>query len=171
MTTDTTLTGSLPDRGHLLSATRRAISLCMSVSEQAASLREDFAFLGDWEERFTHLIDLGKSLPPLKPDEYSDTNKVRGCSSQVWLVAEPSPPESGAPPGALRFRGASDAMIVAGLVAMLLHLFSDQQPADILAFDAPAFLREIGIADALTPQRSNGLASMLQRIRAYASAA
>lgn len=139
----------------------------MTVSEQAAALREDFSFLDDWEARFTHLIDLGKSLPPLKPEEYSDDNKVRGCSSQVWLVAEPSPEKS----GALRFRGASDAMIVAGLVAMLLHLFSDQQPADILAFDAPAFFKEIGIADALTPQRSNGLASMLQRIRAHASAA
>ena len=139
----------------------------MTVAEQAASLREDFSFLDDWEARFTHLIDLGKSLPPLKPEEYSDDNKVRGCSSQVWLVAEPSP-ES---PGALRFRGASDAMIVAGLVAMQLHLFSDQQPADILAFDAPAFFKEIGIADALTPQRSNGLASMLQRIRAHAGGA
>ena len=139
----------------------------MTVSAQAASLREDFAFLDDWEARFAHLIDLGKALPALKPDEYSDANKVRGCSSQVWLVAEPSQASS----GAIRFRGASDAMIVAGLVAMLLHLFSDQQPADILAFDAPAFFREIGIADALTPQRSNGLASMLQRIRAHAEAA
>ena len=92
---------------------------------------------------------------------------MRGCSSQVWLVAEPSPDS----PGAIRFRGGSDAMIVAGLVAMLLHLFSDQQPEDILAFDAPTFMREIGIADALTPQRSNGLASMLQRIRAHAGEA
>jgi len=139
----------------------------MSVADQARSLREDFAFLDDWEARFAHLIDLGKSLPLLKPDEYSDANKVRGCSSQVWLIAEPSPVSD----GAIRFRGASDAMIVAGLVAMLLHLFSDQQPEDILAFDAPAFMREIGIADALTPQRSNGLASMLQRIRAHAGGA
>lgn len=159
--------GGVTKSRHLPFALRRAISLRMSVTEQAESLREDFAFLGDWEERFTHLIDLGKSLPPLKPEEYSDDNKVRGCSSQVWLVAEPSPTR----PGAIRFRGGSDAMIVAGLVAMLLHLFSDQQPADILAFDAPAFLREIGIADALTPQRSNGLASMLQRIRTHAGAA
>jgi cysteine desulfuration protein SufE len=145
---------------------KRAISLCMTVAEQAAALREDFAFLDDWEARFAHLIDLGKALPPLKPDEYSDANKVRGCSSQVWLVAEPSPVVA----GAIRFRGGSDAMIVAGLVAMLLHLFSDQQPSDILAFDAPAFFKDIGIADALTPQRSNGLASMLQRIRAHAGA-
>ncbi len=139
----------------------------MSVADQARNLREDFAFLDDWEARFAHLIDLGKSLQLLKPEEYSDANKVRGCSSQVWLIAEPSPVSD----GAIRFRGASDAMIVAGLVAMLLHLFSDQQPEDILAFDAPAFMREIGIADALTPQRSNGLASMLQRIRAHAGGA
>ena len=83
----------------------------MTVADQAASLREDFAFLDEWEARFTHLIDLGKSLPPLKPEEYSEANKVRGCSSQVWLVAEPSPEN----PGAICFRGGSDAMIVAGL--------------------------------------------------------
>lgn len=148
---------------------RRTHATCcgMSVADQAASLREDVTFLDDWEARFAHLIDLGKALPPLSREEYNDNNKVRGCSSQVWLVAEPSPEIS----GALRLRGASDAMIVAGLVAMLLHLFSDQKPGDILAFDAPAFFREIGIADALTPQRSNGLASMLARIRAHASAA
>jgi cysteine desulfuration protein SufE len=139
----------------------------MNVSEQAAKLREDFDFLDDWEARFTHLIDLGKALPQLAPDEYDDVNKVRGCSSQVWLVAE----TSAANPGALRFRGASDAMIVSGLVAMLLQLFSDQTPADILAFDAEGFFRDIGVADALTPQRSNGLKSMLARIRAIAEAA
>lgn len=138
----------------------------MSVTRQAEQLREDFAFLEDWEARFQHLIDLGKALPPLSPHEYDDAFKVRGCSSQVWLVAEPSTTT----PGALHFRGASDAAIVAGLVAVIIHLFSDQMPADILAFDAPAFFREVGVADALTPQRSNGLASMLQRIRAIASA-
>jgi cysteine desulfuration protein SufE len=139
----------------------------MSVSDEAARLKEDFAFLDDWEARFTHLIDLGKALPQLAPEEYADTNKVRGCSSQVWLVAEPSPTH----PGAIRFRGASDAMIVSGLVAMLLQLFSDQSPADILAFDAEAFFRDIGVADALTPQRSNGLRSMVARIRSIAQAA
>lgn len=137
----------------------------MSVTQQAEQLREDFAFLDDWEARFQHLIDLGKALPPLAANEYDDAYKVRGCSSQVWLVAEPSKTA----PGALHIRGASDAAIVAGLVAVIVHLFSDQSPADILAFDAPAFFKEIGVADALTPQRSNGLASMLQRIRAIAS--
>jgi cysteine desulfuration protein SufE len=138
----------------------------MSVTEQAKQLREDFAFLDDWEARFAHLIDLGKALPQLAPHEYDEVNKVRGCSSQVWLVAEASPNQ----PGAIRFRGASDAMIVSGLVAMLLQLFSDQKPADILAFDADGFFRDLGVADALTPQRSNGLKSMLARIRAIAEA-
>ena len=139
----------------------------MTVASQADQLREDFAFLGDWEARFTHLIDLGKALPQLEPAEYNDTNKVRGCSSQVWLVPTPSTTA----PGAIHLRGASDAAIVAGLVAVIVHLFSDQQPADILAFDAPAFFKEIGVADALTPQRSNGLASMIARIRSLAAAA
>jgi cysteine desulfuration protein SufE len=139
----------------------------MSVADEARKLKDDFAFLGDWEARFAHLIDLGKALPQLAPHEYDDANKVKGCSSQVWLVAEPSTVK----PGALRFRGASDAMIVSGLVAMLLQLFSDQSPKDILAFDAEGFFREIGVSDALTPQRSNGLKSMLARIRAVAQAA
>jgi cysteine desulfuration protein SufE len=142
------------------------MSGAMSVSDEATELREDFAFLDDWEARFTHLIDLGKSLPPLSAAELIDANKVRGCSSQVWLVAEPSPTRS----GAIAFRGASDALIVSGLVAMLMKLFSEQLPADILAFDAEAFFQEIGVADALTPQRSNGLRSMLGRIRAEAGA-
>jgi cysteine desulfuration protein SufE len=139
----------------------------MSVSDHAAKLKDDFAFLGDWEARFAHVIDLGKALPALEPHEYDEANKVRGCASQVWLIAEPSPVK----PGAIRFRGASDAMIVSGLVAMLLDLFSDQAPADILAFDAEGFFRDIGVSDALTPQRSNGLKSMLSRIRAIAQAA
>lgn len=147
-----------PMAGHLPS---------MSVADEAQKLKDDFAFLGDWEARFTHLIDLGKALPQLAPHEYDDVNKVRGCSSQVWLVAEPST----AKPGALRFRGASDAMIVSGLVAMLLQLFSDQSPKDILDFDAEGFFRELGVSDALTPQRSNGLKSMLARIRVVAQAA
>ena len=81
------------------------------------------------------------------------------------------PTPSTTSPGAIHLRGASDAAIVAGLVAVIVHLFSDQKPADILAFDAPAFFKQIGVADALTPQRSNGLASMITRIRSLAGAA
>jgi cysteine desulfuration protein SufE len=139
----------------------------MTVSDQAQHLRDDFAFLDDWEARFAHLIDMGRALPPLSATELVDLNKVRGCSSQVWLVAAPSSQTA----GALTFRGASDALIVSGLVAMVLKLFSEQTPADILAFDAKALMHEIGVAEALTPQRSNGLKSMLARIRAEAQAA
>lgn len=138
----------------------------MSVESRAEEIESDFAFLGDWEARFSHLIDLGRALPPMTAHELVEANKVRGCSSQVWMAAEPSTTT----PGALAFRGASDALIVAGLVALILKLFSDQTPADILAFDAEGFFRRIGVADALTPQRSNGLKSMLARIRAEAQA-
>ena len=136
-----------------------------SITARAADIRDEFAFLDDWEARFAHLIDLGRALPPLPDSDLTDANKVRGCASQVWLAAAPAAD----PPGALAFRGASDALIVSGLVALILRLFSHQRPADILAFDAPAFFREIGVSDALTPQRSNGLVSMLGRIREEAS--
>jgi cysteine desulfuration protein SufE len=137
------------------------------VEQRAEEIAEEFAFLDDWEARFAHLIDMGRRLPPMPADELVETNKVPGCASQVWMTARPSE----AQPGALAFRGASDAMIVAGLVALILRLHSDQRPADILAFDAEGFFRRIGVSDALTPQRSNGLRSMLARIRAEAQAA
>lgn len=136
-----------------------------SITTRADALRADFSLLDDWEARFAYLIDLGRALPPLSADETVEANRVRGCSSQVWLIAEPGED------GAIRFRGASDALIVSGLVALMLELFSDQTPDSILAFDAEDFLRDIGIADALTPQRSNGLKSMLARIRDTARAA
>lgn len=136
----------------------------MTVADSAAEIEADFALLDDWEARFAYLIDLGRALPELSDAELIEANKVRGCSSQVWLVAEPS----AANHKAIAFRGASDALIVSGLVALLLKLFSGKPPADILAFDAEAFFARIGIANALTPQRSNGLKSMLGRIRAEA---
>jgi cysteine desulfuration protein SufE len=136
-----------------------------TMSARAQALKGDFAFLDDWEARFQHLIDLGKAMPGLPAADRTETNKVRGCTSQVWLVRET------APDGALVFRGASDAAIVSGLVALVIHLYSGRSPADILAFDAEGFFREIGVSDALTPQRSNGLKSMLARIRADAEAA
>ena len=132
----------------------------MTLQDTADALREDFAFLSDWEERYAHMIDLGKALPPLAESEMTDANKVRGCASQVWLVSEP-----GDEPGTLRFRGASDAILVSGLIAMLLSIYSDRPPADILAFDADAFFQDIGVAEALSPQRSNGFRSMIARIR------
>jgi cysteine desulfuration protein SufE len=102
---------------------------------------------------------------PLSDAERSDANKVRGCASQVWLVTEPQAD------GTLKFRGDSDAHIVRGLIALLLRLYSGHAPADILAFDAPAAFAKLGLSGALSMQRSNGLASMVARIRRDAEAA
>ena len=121
-------------------------------------LAEEFELLGDWEERYRHIIDLGRGLEPLSDGERSEANRVRGCASQVWLVTEPEGDR-------LRFRGDSDAHIVRGLVAVVLRLLSDRTPGDIKAFDAKAAFARLGLEGALSTQRSNGLASMIERIR------
>jgi cysteine desulfuration protein SufE len=122
-------------------------------------LAETFEFLGDWEERYRHVIDLGRDLAPLGDAERSDANKVRGCASQVWLVGEAGPN------GTLRFRGDSDAHIVRGLIAILMSLYSGRTPAEILGFDAGSAFTRLGLIGALSQQRSNGLFSMVERIR------
>lgn len=129
-------------------------------------IADEFAMFSDWEERYAHVLDLGRSLAPLAPAEHADVNKVRGCASQVWLVTEP-----GTAPGRLSFRGDSDAHIVRGLIAILLRIFSDRPPTDILAADPKAIFARLGLADALSPQRSNGVFSMIERMRADARAA
>lgn len=128
-------------------------------------LAETFAFFDDWEERYRYIIDLGKELPPLDAADKAPENKVEGCVSQVWLLADEDPQH----PGALRFRGDSDAHIVKGLVAVLLQLFNGRTPAEILAFDARGALDRLDLAGHLSPSRSNGLFSMVKRIRAMAA--
>lgn len=130
-----------------------------AIEDELYDLAAEFEVLGDWEERYRYVIDLGKALAPLASAERSDANKVRGCASQVWLVTEPQAD------GTLQFRGDSDAHIVRGLIAILLRLFSGQPPAAILAFDAKAAFEQLGLSGALSSQRSNGLASMVARIR------
>jgi cysteine desulfuration protein SufE len=129
-----------------------------------AELKDEFELLGDWEERYRYVIELGRELAPLTDAERSDAHKVRGCASQVWLVTEPQAD------GTLRFRGDSDAHIVRGLIAILLRLYSGRRPAEITAFDAKAALDGLGLSGALSTQRSNGLAAMVQRIRRDAEA-
>src|ERR1700710_1584007 len=102
------------------------------IDDELAELSAEFEVLGDWEERYRYVIDLGRDLAPLTDAERSDANKVRGCASQVWLVTEPQAD------GTLRFRGDSDAHIVRGLIAILLRLYSGHSSADIGAFDAKA---------------------------------
>jgi cysteine desulfuration protein SufE len=135
------------------------------IDQELATLVEDFDLLGDWEEQIQYVIDLGRTLPPLAEREYVDANKVRGCASQVWLITEKGPD------GTLVFRGDSDAHLVKGLIAVLLKLYSGRRPAEILAFDAKAAFQRLGLANTLTPQRSNGLASMINRIRSDAERA
>lgn len=129
------------------------------IDQELAALAEDFDLLGDWEEQIQYVIDLGHALPPLAEAEYVDANKVRGCASQVWMLTERRPD------GTLVFRGDSDAHLVKGLIAVLLKLYSGRRREDILAFDARVAFERLGLANTLTPQRSNGLASMVKRIR------
>lgn len=138
----------------------------MTAATDAAlqDLVAEFDLLGDWEERYRYVIELGRDLLPLTDAERSEANKVRGCASQVWLVTEPQPD------GTVRFRGDSDAHIVRGLIAILLRLYSGATPADIMAFDAAAAFADLGLSGALSTQRSNGLASMAARIRRDAEA-
>ncbi|RAK57924.1 SufE family protein [Phenylobacterium deserti] len=129
------------------------------IDSVLSELVDEFDLLGDWEERYRYVIELGKELAPLADAERSETNKVRGCASQVWLVTEPQAD------GALSFRGDSDAHIVRGLIAILLRLYSGRQPDEILAFDIKAGFDKLGLSSALSSQRSNGLASMVARVR------
>ena len=131
----------------------------MAITDALAELRDEFDLLGDWEERYRYVIEMGKDLAPLSDAERNEGHKVRGCASQVWLVTEPQAD------GTLRFRGDSDAHIVRGLIAILLRLYSRRAPAEILAFDAKAAFEKLGLTGALSSQRSNGLASMVARIR------
>ncbi len=122
-------------------------------------LEVEFDLLGDWEERYRYVIDLGRELAPLSTEERSDANKVRGCASQVWLVTHAGPG------GTLTFRGDSDAHIVRGLIAILLRLYSGRSAQEIVSFDAKAAFEKLGLTGALSAQRSNGLFSMVERIR------
>ncbi|KAA5805019.1 SufE family protein [Alkalicaulis satelles] len=134
----------------------------MSVTEDIEALVEEFDFLGDWEERYRYLIELGQALPALAPHERNEQTKVKGCVSQVWLVLE-----RGAD-GRLRLRGDSDAHIVKGLVALLTRLYDGRSPEEARAIDPRDVLARIGLSEHLSPQRSNGLASMVARIQSDA---
>ena len=138
----------------------------MSLEE----IKSNFALLDDWEDRYRYVIELGRMLPPLDDAFKTESTKVRGCASQVWLVSRQIASESGSPPR-LQFQGHSDALIVRGLVAILLDAIDDKPAAEILAMNLPQLIAELGLKENLTPQRSNGLASMVARIKADATAA
>ncbi len=130
---------------------------------------ENFELLDEWDDRYRYLIELGRTLPPLADAAHNETNKVRGCASQVWLVSHVK--SDGAAGPLLRFVGDSDAHIVRGLIAILFALYSDKSAREILATDAIAVFDRLGLREHLTPQRSNGLRSMVERIRSDAQTA
>jgi cysteine desulfuration protein SufE len=128
------------------------------------AIRSDFALLDDWEDRYRYVIELGRALPPLPEALRTDANKVRGCASQVWLASATAAGGEGAPP-VLSFQGDSDAHIVRGLIVILFALYQGKTAEEILRLDARALFAELGLQDHLTPQRSNGFFSMVERIR------
>lgn len=130
-------------------------------------IRDDFALLDEWEDRYRYVIELGHSLEPLSAEAHNDVNKVRGCVSQVWLKCEPRTSVEGE--RILHFRGDSDSHLVRGLIAIAIALFSDRAPDEILAVDALGAFRALGLEQHLTPQRSNGVRAMIERIRTDAA--
>jgi len=135
---------------------------------EIADLKENFSFLDDWEERYAYIIDLGKGLAPMDDALKTDASRVRGCTSQVWIVSRERKGEGGE--ARLDFLADSDAHIVRGLIRILLMVYSGRTKAEIAAFDAEGFLRGLGLDQYLSPSRRNGLFSMVERIRALAAA-
>ena len=132
-------------------------------------IRDDFASLGDWEDRYRYVIELGQTLEPLSDEAHNETNKVRGCVSQVWLECEIRTDSNGR--RVLCYRGDSDSHLVRGLIAIAIALFSNKAPEQILETDALQTFRSLGLEQHLTPQRSNGVRAMIERIRTDAAAA
>jgi cysteine desulfuration protein SufE len=130
---------------------------------------DNFSVLDDWDDRYRYLIELGRELPPLAAAAHSDANKVQGCASQVWLDTNVRPNGAGGP--VLTFAGDSDAHIVRGLIAILFAMYSGRSARDILAIDAIALFEKMGLREHLTPQRSNGFRSMVERIHSDARTA
>lgn len=134
-----------------------------TVEQTIRGLVEDFEFLGEWEERYRYLIELGRGLEPLDAAERNDETRVEGCLSQVWMVSERKPD------GTIHLRAASDAAIVSGLIAILLRIYSGRTPQEILAVDIGDVFRELGLDNHLIANRRNGFFSMVRRIKLEAA--
>lgn len=131
------------------------------------SLIDDFSLLNEWEDRYRYVIELGKGLEPLPASAHTDANKVRGCAAQVWLERYLETGVNADGPK-LIFKGDSDALIVRGLIAILFILYSGKHAREILAIEPEVILAKLGLDQHLSPQRSNGLRAMVERIRADA---
>lgn len=122
-------------------------------------VKETFEFMDEWEDRYRFIIDLGRNLPDFDEGDQTEENRVHGCTSKVWLVYDKVD-------GKVIFKGDSDAHIVRGLISIILMIFSGKTPAEILATDAKGILSELGLSQHLSPMRTNGLFSMVERIKA-----
>jgi cysteine desulfuration protein SufE len=130
---------------------------------------ENFALLDEWDDRYRYVIELGRMLAPLPETQRTEANKVQGCASQVWLATDVKPDGAAGP--TLTFVGDSDAHIVRGLIAILLALYSGKGAREVLSTDAIALFEKLSLREHLTPQRSNGFRSMVERIRRDAQTA
>jgi cysteine desulfuration protein SufE len=134
----------------------------MTISEQGECLVENFSFMEDWTEKYQYMIDLSKSLDEMNSDFKTDENLIKGCQSKVWLYSSYSE-------GKIHFQADSDAIISKGIVAILLNILNNRSPDEILSADL-SFIDEIGLKEHLSPNRANGLSSMLKQIKFYALA-
>ena len=159
--------GFLPGFAHIGKITSPKLLALMSAPVQTLDIDDiidNFDSLDDWDDRYRYLIELGRMVQPLDEAARTDANKVRGCASQVWLDTHVAPGRN----PVLSFRGESDAHIVRGLVALTLARFSGLKASDILDTDAAALFQRLGLSDHLTPQRSNGVRAMVERIKSDA---
>ena len=134
----------------------------MTIREKQEEIIDEFSMFDDWDERFQYVIDLGKGLPLIDTNLKTEENTIKGCQSKVWLHAEQNE-------GLIHFTADSDAIITKGIIAILIRVFSNQNPSDILESDTQ-FIEEIGLKDHLSPTRANGLVSMIKQIKMYALA-
>jgi cysteine desulfuration protein SufE len=134
-----------------------------SAEQAQQDIAEEFAFFGDWSERYQYLIDLGKQLPPFPDECKTEEHRVHGCQSMVWLVPSGDATK-------MHFAATSDSAIVSGLIALVLRVYSDRPAAEIVATE-PEFVQSIGLAKHLSPTRSNGLSAMLAKLKGYAAQA
>ena len=138
------------------------MTLPMTLSQTQQELIDEFAMFTDWQDRYEHLIELGKDLPLIAPEHKTDDNLVRGCQSRVWLHAAPQN-------GLVHFTADSDAMITKGIVALLVRVFNDRTPQEILGASTE-FIDKIGLRAHLSPNRANGLSAMIDQMKRYALA-
>lgn len=139
----------------------------MVIDVSIGDIIENFELLGDWEDRYQYIVELGRKLPAMDPQEKNERTRIEGCVSQVWLASH----SDGGEPPRLTFVADSDAFIVRGLAYLLLVLFSGKTPAEILAIDSDTTFRQLGLEGHLSPTRANGLHAMVARIREIARAA